>query len=324
MLNMSSTGPRRGQSSYPLGRARTPEHPERRDEIHGVSSRAIDTRLGEMEARRQAQVDSLLARRPNTSYYDPGEQARVGKMRQTMRSNTLLQKSELGRAPRPQQKQIETMRHGMTTLHSRTVADSMRWSMDQPFSSTVGGGSTRSPRSTGRSSRAASAPLDFVKMNKQAVSRGLVTPHEQKHMLQTEPIFAKQVEGKKPVKPKCVDPSQQRRAGLPSKSEEPISTIINDHHGRQWRRERMQVDKQEKQRAFDAQRAGFAMTKTAMLRIKHPEPPKEELWKMRKFQQKGPAVQSFRSPVTRDRAIQRHYDTAVDRLGVHKQGIARY
>ncbi|KAF4074259.1 hypothetical protein AMELA_G00237590 [Ameiurus melas] len=108
--------------------------------------------------------------------------------------------------------------------------------------------------------------------------------------------------------------------GLPTcRPSSPISALLEYKYGQRWleeqqARDRALLDHQNKKLVRNQD------TRTTLLRKARPleEPP--SMWKLPRFQQIGPALDTFRNPEAREKAMASHYKDSVARRGLLGQG----
>ncbi|EGD81280.1 hypothetical protein PTSG_13170 [Salpingoeca rosetta] len=271
-----------------IGRVHTPENPQVHDMVHGVTSKAIDAQVAKRE-------DAVVRkRRPPGSHvgYDPLPTPQLGRRTRSMQQNVLLQKNELGKSSSTGTRQMQEMVHGVKTHKVDTAEQAMNTWRSHSYSKSLHAAKAR-------------PQLDYMEMNKRALTRGLVTPREQLSMRQSEVVYRKQ---RLPQAPKGHDNSHARHMlhGKPSGQSVSVAELMTSRPGDQWLAQRHAEQEREREHARITRKQGYGMTRAAVLRTKRPEAPAQPPWTMKKFQNAQPTLQTFRVPAPIARRLACH------------------
>ncbi|XP_017307944.1 cilia- and flagella-associated protein 77 isoform X2 [Ictalurus punctatus] len=230
----------------------------------------------------------------------------VGVVRDSMNNNPLIKKAKLGKTkskgvtcPGP-----DFVYGAATTFQDGGVAEALsNWHTPSlSFSSSAWYGK---------------AERDFVALNREGIKSGLVTAKELQQYHATHdirrPVFSKSFKSAPAQIP------QDITFGLPTWPSSPISALLEYKYGQRWleeqqARDRALLDHQNKKLVRNQD------TRTTLLRKTRPlkEPP--SMWKLPRFQQIGPALDTFRDPEAREKAMAAHYKDSVARRGLLGQG----
>ncbi|KAJ8413873.1 hypothetical protein AAFF_G00064710 [Aldrovandia affinis] len=160
---------------------------------------------------------------------------------------------------------------------------------------------------------------DFVALNREGVKSGLVTAKEHYQYRATHDIrrtiLPKQ--GCRTAPPRIPDIT----FGVPTRPSTPISDLLEHRYAYRWLQEQQAKDRAMLERKNKrAQLGRIPETRTTILRKTCPiaEPP--SMWKMPRFQEVGPALNTFRDPEARKKAFSAHYSDSVARRGHLGQG----
>ncbi|XP_062874105.1 cilia- and flagella-associated protein 77 isoform X2 [Trichomycterus rosablanca] len=167
------------------------------------------------------------------------------------------------------------------------------------------------------------AERDFVALNREGVKSGLVTVKELQQYYATHNI-------RRPIASKdlrCRSVSaripQDITFGLATRPSTPISALMEYRYAQKWLEEQ-----QAKDRALLAaqnkkvQLGRIQDTRTTLLRKNRPQEEVPSMWKLPRFQQVGPALDTFRDPEARKKAMAAHFMDSVGRRGLLGQSTA--
>ncbi|KAI5088451.1 cilia- and flagella-associated protein 77 [Silurus meridionalis] len=160
---------------------------------------------------------------------------------------------------------------------------------------------------------------DFVALNREGVKCGLVTAKELQQYRATHDIrrpVATEVFKYAPVQiPEGIT------FGIPTRPSTPISALLEYRYRQRWLEEQLAKDRA----LLEHQNKKFQLTRnqdtrTTLLRKNRPleEPP--STWKLPRFQQIGPALDTFRDSEARRKALAAHNMDSVARRGLLGQG----
>ncbi|XP_061117826.1 cilia- and flagella-associated protein 77 [Conger conger] len=235
------------------------------------------------------------------------EAAQIGVVRDSMLANPLLIRSRLGKTrsrglsfPGPD------FVYGMaTTVRDGGVPEAISHWHSQ---------------SRGQSSaRAKMGEKDFVALNREGVKSGLVTAKEHYQYRASHDIrrLIPARAGTLAAPPKIPDIT----FGAPTRPSTPIAGLMEHQYSKSWLEEQRAKGQARLERRHKRARLGcIPETRTTILRKSCPiaEPP--SLWKLPRFQEVGPALDTFRSPEARKVAFSAHYSDSVARRGHLGQG----
>uniref|UniRef100_A0A8C7VQ74 Cilia and flagella associated protein 77 n=1 Tax=Oncorhynchus mykiss TaxID=8022 RepID=A0A8C7VQ74_ONCMY len=143
---------------------------------------------------------------------------------------------------------------------------------------------------------------DFVALNREGVKSGLVTAKEHYQYRATHDRRQASLDSQVNVNPVfCrLRPST------------PICELLEHKYAQRWL---------EEQQAKERPKLGrIQETRTTLLRKSRPMPESTPLWKLPRFQQVGPALDTFRDPYARKKAFNAHFSDSVARTGQLGQG----
>eukprot|EP00043_Microstomoeca_roanoka_P008803 m.84596 g.84596 ORF g.84596 m.84596 type:complete len:308 (+) comp14393_c5_seq1:219-1142(+) len=287
-----------------VGRAPRPEDPKVLDIVHGVTARAIDDKVAFHEA-------CIKKKRPpvgNHVGYQPPPTPRLGTSARAPQASVLLKKSQVGMSLSMGTKEMQEMVHGVRTHKTRSVHDSLTsW---DTVAQTLPQLKKEKPK------------LDYIEMNRRAITRGLVSPREQLSMRQTEVVYQRQ---KSPYRRKTEDTSylQSLVHGRRSEYSTSVAELMTSMAGDKWLAERKALEVRQHEAKRAAQNKGYAMTRAAILRTKRPEPPAEPLWQMKRFQNVQPSLSTFRTDAAKEHSKAQHELLSTDRVGFAGQGVPK-
>ncbi|XP_036382004.1 cilia- and flagella-associated protein 77 [Megalops cyprinoides] len=232
------------------------------------------------------------------------EGAQVGLVRDSMLVNPLLIRPSLGRTrskglaiPGP-----DFVYGTVTTVKDGGVSEALsHWRSHSLPGSSSGAHGRRGEK-------------DFVVLNREGVKSGLVTAKEHYQYRATHDVRCP-TPAKKGSR---LDPAHRipdMTFGIPTRPSTPISHLLEQRYAKRWLEEQQSRDQATLERRHTRVQLGrVPETRTTLLRksVAIAEPP--SLWKLPRFQQVGPALNTFRDPAARRKALRaQHSDTAAPR-----------
>uniref|UniRef100_A0A8C4S6D6 Cilia and flagella associated protein 77 n=1 Tax=Erpetoichthys calabaricus TaxID=27687 RepID=A0A8C4S6D6_ERPCA len=238
------------------------------------------------------------------------EPARIGVVRESMLSNPLLMRNELGKSGKRGFRMP-----GPDFVYGKPyiVRDG-----GVPEVLTKWNYVTSAPRP---GSGGQKALQDFVSLNREAVKSGLVTAQEHYHYRALHDYKYN------PVK---VGPWMKHQRlpadmtfGLPSQVGDPIYSLMEHRYQHDWLKEQLasQEARQAKQQMKKAKQQKIKETRTTHLRKSLPGEEQTTFWQMPRFQKVGPHLSTFRDPEERRKAFLAHSSDSTTRFGYLGQGI---
>uniref|UniRef100_A0A673J0H5 Cilia- and flagella-associated protein 77 n=1 Tax=Sinocyclocheilus rhinocerous TaxID=307959 RepID=A0A673J0H5_9TELE len=150
------------------------------------------------------------------------------------------------------------------------------------------------------STRNREAERDFIALNREGVKSGLVTAKELQQYRATHDI-------------------RRQPVLFHFRPSTPISELIEYKYAQRWLEEQQAKDKI--LQAHQHKKLGRIQdTRTTLLRKSRPLPEAPSMWKMPRFQQVGPALDTFRDPEARKKAMSTHHSESASRRGILGQG----
>ncbi|XP_026858879.1 cilia- and flagella-associated protein 77 isoform X2 [Electrophorus electricus] len=165
------------------------------------------------------------------------------------------------------------------------------------------------------------AVRDFVALNREGVKSGLVTAKELQQYRATHDIRRPAVPNAAAHRSAPARPPRDIGFGVSTRNSAPISELLEYRYAQRWLEEQ-----QAKDRALLAgqhkkvQLGKIQDTRTTLLRKSRPPEEAQSMWKLPRFQHIGPALDTFRDPEARKRAMAAHYSDSVARRGPLGQG----
>ncbi|KAJ8379721.1 hypothetical protein SKAU_G00004990, partial [Synaphobranchus kaupii] len=168
---------------------------------------------------------------------------------------------------------------------------------------------------------AKSGEKDFVALNREGVKSGLVTAKEHYQYRATHDIrrlTPSKAGARLAAPPKIPDIT----FGVPTRPSTPICDLLEHQYAQRWLHEQQAKERAvlERRKKRQAHLGRVTDTRTTILRKSCPiaEPP--SMWKLPRFQEVGPALNTFRCPEARKKAFSAHYSESVARRGHLGQG----
>uniref|UniRef100_A0A8C2Q7R4 Cilia and flagella associated protein 77 n=1 Tax=Cyprinus carpio TaxID=7962 RepID=A0A8C2Q7R4_CYPCA len=171
------------------------------------------------------------------------------------------------------------------------------------------------------STRNREAERDFIALNREGVKSGLVTAKElhqyrATHDIRRQPLTR---EGFRRSAPARIPADAS--FGITNRPSTPISELIEYKYAQRWLEEQQAKDKiLQAHQHKKAQLGRIQDTRTTLLRKSRPLPEAPSMWKMPRFQQVGPALDTFRDPEARKKAMSTHHSESASRRGILGQG----
>ncbi|CDQ97139.1 unnamed protein product [Oncorhynchus mykiss] len=101
----------------------------------------------------------------------------------------------------------------------------------------------------------------------------------------------------------------------------PICELLEHKYAQRWLEEQQAKERALEERQLNLPKLGrIQETRTTLLRKSRPMPESTPLWKLPRFQQVGPALDTFRDPYARKKAFNAHFSDSVARTGQLGQG----
>ncbi|CAJ1069552.1 cilia- and flagella-associated protein 77 isoform X2 [Xyrichtys novacula] len=164
----------------------------------------------------------------------------------------------------------------------------------------------------------------FVSLNRDAVKSGVVTSKElsQYRAQRAEAMSQSHAPRKK-------DTLASRRLvvpditfGVPNRPSTPLEDLLSHQYGRRWLDQQLSRSQNCIQQQQKLQRIKSKDNRTSLLRRSKPLPVTQTPFKLPRFAQVGPALDTFRDQEARQRAFKTHQSDSVSRRGV--QGLGTY
>ncbi|RXN10400.1 cilia- and flagella-associated 77 [Labeo rohita] len=171
------------------------------------------------------------------------------------------------------------------------------------------------------STRNREAERDFIALNREGVKSGLVTAKElhqyrATHDIRRQPLTR---EGFRRSAPARIPADAS--FGISNRPSTPISELMEYKYAQRWLEEQQVKDKiLQAHQHKKAQLGRIQDTRTTLLRKSRPLPEAPSMWKMPRFQQVGPALDTFRDPEARKKAMSAHHSETASRRGILGQG----
>ncbi|XP_077096880.1 cilia- and flagella-associated protein 77 isoform X1 [Siphateles boraxobius] len=165
------------------------------------------------------------------------------------------------------------------------------------------------------------AERDFIGLNREGVKSGLVTAKELQQYRATHDIRRQPLtrEGFRRSAPPRIPPDAS--FGISNRPSTPISELMEYKYAQRWLEEQQTKDRAlQAHQHKKAQLGRIQDTRTSLLRKSRPLPEAPSTWKLPRFQQVGPALDTFRDPEARKKAMNAHYSESVSRRGILGQG----
>ncbi|XP_022620475.1 cilia- and flagella-associated protein 77 isoform X2 [Seriola dumerili] len=237
---------------------------------------------------------------------------RVGVVRDSMMTNPLLIKASLG----------QTRSRGLSVpgpdFTFGTNSSSLR---DGGVAEVLSSWRVQSRRGESAPQR----PLvpDFVSLNREAVKSGLVTSKElsqyraQGGGARTKPPAPKQQEGGASWRPAVPDIT----FGVTTRASSPLSDLLSHQYARRWLDQQLSRNPTSNHRELHRIKPGcIPDTRTSLLRRSRALPVTQTPFRLPRFSQVPPALDTFRDQEARLRALRAHQSDSVSRRGHQGQG----
>ncbi|KAK7899553.1 hypothetical protein WMY93_020406 [Mugilogobius chulae] len=158
----------------------------------------------------------------------------------------------------------------------------------------------------------APAPVDFMALNRDAVKSGLNTAKELSQYRAQRPLRLQPIKGKQQ---RAQPTTGQGRQGLVSdmthglsgraRPDEPIDLLLAHEYSQRWIQEQLKRNKDE---SLKVKKRSISETRTSLLRktLSLPQTQTQVLPRTNRYIQVGPALDTFRDPESRTRALKAH------------------
>ncbi|KAI1900556.1 hypothetical protein AGOR_G00051140 [Albula goreensis] len=249
------------------------------------------------------------------------ETAQIGVVRDSMLVNPLLIRPTLGK----------TRSKGLSFPGPDFVYGTVTAIKDGGVSEAISHWHSYSVPGSGSGTRSKKGEKDFVALNREGVKSGLVTAKEHYQYRATHDI-RRQIQAKDGSKfalpPKIPDITFGAPTRLsyvwnhsPLSPSTPISDLLEHRYYQRWLEDQQTKDRVMLERRQKRVQLGhIPETRTTILRKSCPIPEPPSLWKLPRFQEIGPALNTFRDPEARKKAFSAHYSDSVARRGHLGQG----
>ncbi|XP_070821345.1 cilia- and flagella-associated protein 77 [Chaetodon trifascialis] len=232
---------------------------------------------------------------------------RVGVVRDSMLTNPLLIKAPLG----------QTRSRGLS-------GPGLGFTFGMSSSSHRDGGVAEVLSSWTVQSRCADSarpvPPDFVSLNRDAVKSGLVTSKElgqyraRRGVARTQNPAPKHKEGGASRSPAVPD------IGVTNRASSPLSHLLSHQYARRWLDQQLSGNQTSNHKQLQRVKpGGIPDTRCSLLRRSRALPVTQTPFKLPRFTQVPPALDTFRDPEARPQAVRTHQVDSVSRRGV--QGL---
>nr|XP_046188190.1 cilia- and flagella-associated protein 77 [Oncorhynchus gorbuscha] len=162
---------------------------------------------------------------------------------------------------------------------------------------------------------------DFVALNCEGVKSGLVTAKEHYQYRATHDRRQASLARRGfrvPVPPRIPPDTTFGISTQPSTS---ICELLEHKYAQRWLEEQQAKERALEERQLNLPKLGrIQETRTTLLRKSRSVPESTPLWKLPRFQQVGPALDTFRDPYARKKAFNAHFSDSVARTGQLGQG----
>ncbi|KAJ7993813.1 hypothetical protein DPEC_G00258610 [Dallia pectoralis] len=236
--------------------------------------------------------------------------SQVGVVRESMLANPLLIRPVLGK----------TKSHGLPCPGPDFVYGTVTTIQDGGVSEALSNWRTHAV-TTSSSSQSRRPEKDFVAMNREGVKSGLVTAkeHYQYRATQDRRRAAPDRRGSRIPVPSRIPPGTT--FGISTRPSTPIHELLEHKYAQLWVEEQQVKEKAREESQLNKPKLGrIPDTRTTLLRKSRPVPETTTLWKLPRFQQIGPALDTFRDPNARKKAFSAHLSDSVARRGQLGQG----
>nr|XP_014030285.1 unnamed protein product [Salmo salar] len=244
--------------------------------------------------------------------------SRVGVVRDSMLANPLLIRPALGK----------TKSKGLTCLGPDFVYGTVATIQDGGVSEALSNWHTHSLPTSGSRGHSRRPEKDFVALNREGVKSGLVTAKEHYQYRAThdrrQAALARRG-SHVPVPPRIPPNTTFGISTHPVlcrlRPSTPICELLEHKYAQHWLEEQQAKERALEERQLNLPKLGrIQETRTTLLRKSRPMPESSPLWKLPRFQQVGPALDTFRDPYARKKAFNAHFSDSVARTGQLGQG----
>ncbi|TRY93168.1 hypothetical protein DNTS_012856 [Danionella cerebrum] len=237
------------------------------------------------------------------------ESPRVGVVRESMLHRPLLIKPSLGK-PKPR---------GLSHPGPDFAYGSVTSVRDGGVQEAISMWQTHTTPTRNRASER--SEKDFIALNREGVKSGLITAKELQQYRATHDFRRKMLsrEGFRWSAPTRLPPDTS--FGISNRPSTPISELIEYRYAQKWLEEQQARDRVlQAHQHLKAQLGRIQDTRTTLLRKSRPLPELPSTWKLPRFQQVGPALDTFRDPEARKKAMNAHFSESTSRRGILGQG----
>ncbi|XP_012992052.3 cilia- and flagella-associated protein 77 [Esox lucius] len=235
----------------------------------------------------------------------------VGVVRESMLANPLLIRPVLGK----------TKSNGLAFPGPDFVYGTVTTTQDGGVSEALSNWRAHSVPTSGCSSQSRRPEKDFVAMNREGVKSGLVTAKEHYQYRATQDrrrAAPARVRSHVPAPPRI---PPDTTFGISTRPSTPIHELLEHKYAQLWLQEQKVKEKAREEDKLNKPKLGrIPETRTTLLRKSRPVPESAPLWKLPRFQQIGPALDTFRDPHARKKAFSAHLSDSVARRGQLGQG----
>ncbi|CAH2316086.1 Hypothetical predicted protein [Pelobates cultripes] len=235
------------------------------------------------------------------------ENERFGVIRDSMESNQLLQKAELGKI----KKRCFTLPGSDFTYGLNSFLK------EGGVAAAIGQWQTVDPRGTAQQRK---LQPHYVALNREAVKSGLVTAAEHQAYRNTHEIWRPVYKGHLHHPAMTFPPGTT--FGISTRPSTPIYDLLENKYQHLWiehqkeERERLRLKSKEK-----LKRAKMQDNHTTILRRYQPQEEPAPLWQLPRFQKIGPHLDTFPSQEARQKAFNAQRSDGIARKGLRGQGI---
>ncbi|KAM6954517.1 cilia- and flagella-associated protein 77 [Aplochiton taeniatus] len=164
---------------------------------------------------------------------------------------------------------------------------------------------------------------DFVSLNRDGVRSGLVTAkeHYQYRAQRANQEAARTVPTATRSRVPTLRPLPDTVFGIATRPSSPMLGLLEHQYARRWLEEQQAKHRTKQEKQVHKPKLGRILdTRTSLLRKSCPLTETTPLWKLSRFEQVAPALDTFRDPEARRRAFKAHHSESVSRRGVQGQG----
>ncbi|XP_043576271.1 cilia- and flagella-associated protein 77 [Chiloscyllium plagiosum] len=232
------------------------------------------------------------------------ENDRVGEIRDSMLTNPLLIKSELGKGKRS----------GNALPGPSHVYGTIERVYDGGVPAAIGHWHTMKPR---KQETLHKLRRDFAALNKAAIKAGLITPREIYQFRATHDIgvLGKKVEKKEGMLPEIT-------FGMPVRPSTPMFDLLENKFQKEWMDEQKARDRiRQKKKTHQVTLVKNYQTRAAVLSKAVPKVDPAPIVHPKRYQKIGPHLDTFRSMKARRAALEANWLDSAARSGPHGHGV---